>query len=274
MITIKNLSFSFGKTKIYDNFNLQVPQGQACLVTGINGVGKSTLLRLIAGVLEPDSGEIIFDAKMGDNPKRKLGFISDRLSIYESLTVARSIELHRSVYGSKTFDDSLIRHTKIRQEQKVKELSVGQRTILMLSLIMSAEPEVLLVDEVIHAMDAYLRKYFLEQLIDLLSHRRVTVLMVNVNFHDIEHMVDRIIMLKDGKVEVDEPIDMLKEKVKKVVCKELPKHIPVIFQSGLPDYPDYFIYPFKEEYREELDAEVVELNLTDIVAAFIGGEYV
>jgi ABC-2 type transport system ATP-binding protein len=273
MIRIKNLSFSYEKIKIFDHFNLHVPEGQSCLITGINGVGKSTLLRLIAGVLEPDEGEIIFNAKMGDVPKRKIGFISDKLSIYESLTVSRGIELHKSVYGVSTFDDSLIKHTKIRPEQTIKELSIGQRTILHLSLILSAEPELLLIDEIIHSMDAYLRKFFLEQLINLLSQRSVTVIMVNVNFHDIEHMVDRVILLKDGKIAVDEAIDALKDKVKKVVCQYPPENLPVLSQSGHPDRPDYFIYPFEEQFRQQIDGEVVDLNLTEIVTAFIGGEY-
>lgn len=273
MITIKNLSFSYEKVKIYDHFNLHIPGGQSCLVTGINGVGKSTLLRLIIGVLEPDEGEISFSPQMGEVPKRKIGFISDRLSIYESLSVAQAIELHQSVYGVSSFDDSLIKHTKIRKDQKIRELSIGQRTILHLSLILSVEPEVLLIDEIIHSMDAYLRKFFLEQLIELLSRRRVTLIMVNVNFHDIEHMVDRVILLKDGKIAVDEAIENLKEKVKKVVCPGVPANLPVLSQSGYPDRPDFFIYPFKEEYREQITGEVIDLNLTEIVTAFIGGEY-
>ena len=273
MITIKNLSFSYEKVKIFEGFNLHVPEGQSCLVTGINGVGKSTLLRLMAGVLEPDEGEIIFNPKMGNVPKQKIGFISDKLSMYESLTAAQGIELHQSVYKVSTFDDSLIGHTKIKPGQRIKELSVGQRTILHLSLVLSAEPEILLIDEIIHSMDAYLRKFFIEQLIALLAQRSVTVIMVNVNFHDIEHMVDRVILLKDGKIAVDEKIDSLKEKVKKVVANFPPEHLPIISRMGHPDRPDYFIYPFKEEFHPKIDGEVKDLDLTEIVTAFIGGEY-
>ncbi len=56
MISIKELSFSYGKLKVFENFNLGVSEGEVCLITGINGVGKSTLLRLIAGVLRPEKG--------------------------------------------------------------------------------------------------------------------------------------------------------------------------------------------------------------------------
>ena len=273
MLTIKNLSFRYEKSEVFKDFNLHVPEGQSCLITGINGVGKSTLLRLIAGVLEPDEGEIVFSSKIGDNPKQKIGFISDKLSLYESLTVKRGIELHQSVYGTKDFDTSLIQHTKIKMDQKIRELSIGQRTIFHLSLILSIEPEVLLIDEIIHSIDAYLRKVFLEQLIKMLSVRKLTVIMVNLNFHDIEHMVDRVILLKDGKIEVDEMIDSLKEKVKKVISLMPPKEIPIISKTGQTDHPDYFIYPFKEEYRQQINGKLVDLNLTEIVTAFIESEY-
>ena len=273
MITIKNLSFSYEKNKIFDNFNLHIPEGQACLITGINGVGKSTLLRLMAGVLNPDKGGIVFNPKLGRQPKQKIGFISDRLSLYDSLTVAEGINLHMSAFNSSNFDDTLIKHTKIQYRNKIKSLSIGQRTIYHLSLVLSAAPEILLIDEIIHSIDAYLRKYFIEQLIRLLSERRLTVIMVNVNFHDIEHMVDRIILLKSGRIAVDEKIEALKEKVKRVVSSSRPEGFPILSQEGHSDRPDYFIYPFLDEYRSQIQGEVEDLNLTEIVTAFIGGEY-
>ena len=273
MITAKDLSFSYGKLKVFENFNLDIPEGQVCLITGINGVGKSTLLRLMAGVLRPAKGEIIFDEKLGDDPKRKIGFISDILSLYESLTVSQSIELHKSVYGISKFDDSLIKHTKIGHSQKIKELSTGQKTIFHLSLILSSEPEVLLIDEIIHSIDAYLRRIFLEQLIRLQSQRKITVVMVNLNFHDIEHMVERVILLKKGEVAVDEKIDGLKARVKKIISASSPQSVPILSQINYSGHSEFFVYPFQEEFRDQVEGEVVDLNLTEIVSAFIGGEY-
>ena len=273
MIDIKNLSFSYGRMKVFKNFNLNVPEGQVCLITGINGVGKTTLLRLIAGVLKPAGGEIVYDEKMGDDPRQKIGFISDILSLYESLTVAQAIDFHKSVYGLSQFDDSLIRHTKIVPRQKIKELSSGQKTIFHLSLILSIEPEILLIDEIIHSIDAYLRRFFLEQLIQLQSQRSLTIVMVNLNFHDIEHIVERVILLKSGEIAVDEKIDTLKAKVKKVVSASPPKSLNVLSQIDYSDHSEFFIYPYNEEYEEQIEGEIVDLDLTEIVTAFIGGEY-
>ncbi len=273
MLEIKDLSFNYGKKRVFNNFNLHIPEGQTCLITGINGVGKSTLLRLIAGVLRPDLGKIVFDKKLGDEPRRKIGFISDVLSLYESLSVRRAIELHRSVYHIPSFDDSLIRHTKIGYGQKIKELSTGQRTILHLSLILSAEPELLLIDEIIHSIDAYLRRVFLEQLVRLLTERHITVIMVNLNFHDIEHLVERVILLRAGEVAVDEDIEALKAKVKKIIAAKPPESLNMLSKIGYSDHTEFYVYPFDEKSRGTIAGEVIDLNLTEIVTAFIGGEY-
>jgi ABC-2 type transport system ATP-binding protein len=273
MIEIKGLSFSYGKKRVFNDFNLQVPDGQVCLITGINGVGKSTLLRLMAGVLRPDQGAVRYDTNLGVDPRRKIGFVSDALSLYESLTVAEAIGFHMSVYGLSSFDDSLIQHTKIGRGQRVRELSTGQRTIFHLNLILSLEPEVLLIDEIIHSIDAYLRRIFLEQIVQLLSTRRVTVVMVNVNFHDIEYLIERVILLKSGEITVDENIEDLKAKVKKIVGQNQPSSLSVLSRIDYSDHSEFFVYPFNDRLRETIEGDVFDLNLTEIVSAFIGGEY-
>jgi ABC-2 type transport system ATP-binding protein len=274
MLSIRGLNFSYGKRRVYSDFNLEISEGQVCLLTGINGVGKSTLLRLIAGVLRPDRGKIVFPEAMGSEPKRKTGFISDTLSLYESLTVEQAVGLHRGVFKIARFDDRLIRHAKIEGSQRLKELSIGQRTIFHLNLILSLDPELLLIDEVIHSIDAYLRRVFLEELIALMARKRVTVIMVNLNFHDIEHLVERVILLKSGEVVADEPIDCLKAKVKKIVALSPPPGLNILSQRRSAGRTEYFVYPYSSLDEKPLDGEVVDLNLTEIVAAFIGGEYV
>jgi ABC-2 type transport system ATP-binding protein len=274
MIRIKNLSFNYGKRQVFNNFNLDINAGEVTLITGINGVGKSTLLRLLAGVLKPTGGEILYEEYKGRDPKQKIGFISDTPSLYESMKVSRAIDFHQSVYKFAHYDDTLIKRTKIDRDKKIRELSMGQRVIFHLSLILSAEPDVLLVDEILHSIDIYLRGLFLRELIKLLTERKVTVVFVNLNFRDIENMVDRVILLKDGEILVDEKIDDLKAKVKKVICDEPPEGLPVLSFIDYTQQSEFFIYPFREEYRRRINGEVIDLDLTAVVSAFIGGEYV
>ena len=273
MLKIRDLSFNYGKTNVFSGFDLSVPKGQVCLITGINGVGKSTLLRLAAGVLNPASGSIEIDAGTQEDPRRRIGFISDDPSLYRSMRVGQAIDLHMSANDLKHFDDSLLQHTKITKEHRIRELSTGQRTILHLSLILSTEPELFLIDEVIHTIDAYLRRLFLETLIKLLSQRRVTVILVNLNFHDIEHIIDRVVLLKSGKIVVDEGIDDLKAKVKKVVGERPPRSLDILARLDFLGHSEFYVYPFDPKAGIEDGSRIVDLNLTEIVTAFIGGEY-
>jgi ABC-2 type transport system ATP-binding protein len=273
MLQVKDLSFRYGKHWVLQDFRLDVPDGQVCLITGINGVGKSTLLKLIAGVLRPQRGTIEFPGLKGQDPRRKIGFMSDSPSLYRSLTVGQAIRFHQDVWGVRTFDDNLIRRTKIERSQKVKDLSAGQRTIFHLSLILSTEPNILLIDEVIHSIDAYLRKLFLDHLIALISKRKVTVIMVNLNFYDIEHIVDRVILLRSGKILVDEPIGELKSRVKKVVATHRPESLAVLSSTDFSGYSEFYVYPYEPGRTAGLEGNVVDLDLTEIISGFIGGEY-
>lgn len=97
--------------------------------------------------------------------------------------------------------------------------------------------------------------------------------MVNLNFHDIEHIVERVILLKSGQIAVDEEIDSLKAKVKKIISVSPPQVMPVVSQIDFTDHSEFFVYPYEEKYKEQLEGEVVDLDLTEIVTAFIGGEY-
>lgn len=278
MIKIKNLTFGYGSRRnqpLFKSFNLEVEKGETVLITGINGTGKTTLLRLMAGALLPQNGTIEYAQELGEDPRAKIGFISDKMNLYEDMTLSAAVQYHSEIYKISQFDMSLLEKTRLSLDKKIQDLSVGQKLIFHLSLILSIRPGLLLIDEVIHSIDAYLREVFLKSVIELMAQQEMTVIMVNLNYHDIEKIPQRVILLRNGEIAVDEAIEDLKQKVKKVITrKEIAGDLPVLFSSIFADTYEYYLYPFEEGFREVLAGEVIDLNLNDIIKAFIGGEYV
>jgi ABC-type multidrug transport system ATPase subunit len=138
---------------------------------------------------------------------------------------------------------------------------------------MACEPEILLVDEIIHSIDVYLREIFLQHLINIISQREITVVMVNLNFTDIEGLLERFILLKDGNILVDENIIGLKQKVRKIAADKIPAELPLLFKRNTPQWTEFYVYPFREDFRKDINGSVVDLDLTEIIKAFIGKEY-
>lgn len=274
MIKINNLSFAYKKNPVYKNFNLEIKDGEAVMITGINGSGKTTLLRFMAGVLFPHQGKIEFSEKLGGNPKSKIGFISDQMNLYDNMTLQDAIQYHSSVYNIEKFDLGIMKEAKLNLSQKISHQSAGQKLIFHLGLIMAAKPEILLIDEVIHSMDVYLRETFLIHLLELIEEKQLTLVLVNLNYHDIEKIPQRIILLQNHQVVVDEQMDTLKSKVKKIVTFKETSQFPFLFHQQHADCHEYFVYPYEERIGEKTRGKVVDLNLNDIIKAFIGGEYV
>jgi ABC-2 type transport system ATP-binding protein len=271
VITINDLSMSFGKKKVLDRVNVRFERGEAVLVAGNNGAGKSTLLRCIAGVYFPGSGVIQLAAAI---TKKKVGLISDKKSLFEHFTLKEGIDFHSRVFNVEKFDDSLIKQLNLDMTQKIKELSNGERALYHLSLLFSQKPDILLVDEIIHAIDPYLRELFLEGVIELIDQLNTTVIMVNQVFYEMGRIPERVLIMENGQFVLDEKTEDLHRKIRKIVTgKEISQDIPVIFKKDTSVFSEYYVYPFTGEMETTYDYEFREVDLTEIVKSFIGGYY-
>ncbi len=272
IIEVKNLNVCMGKKKVLDNVRIQFRRGESVVIAGRNGSGKSTLLRCLANVILPDQGQIVYADGIS---KEKIGFISDELSLFENYTVKKGIDFHATVFDINDFDYTLINELKLGLNQKIRSLSAGQRTLYHLCLLLSQKPEVLLVDEIIHTIDPYLREKFLEAVIDLMDRCQTTAIMVNHTFSEIENIPERVLVMEKGRFILDERTESLSEKIKRIESDAaVPEEIPCIFKRESEFYREYFIYPFEESVKEKYPYEYKDLSLNDIIKAFVGGQYV
>ncbi len=271
IIEVRDLSLGFSRKKVLDSLCLSLKEGEWAVIAGRNGAGKSTLLRALAGVLRPDSGTIV---RSDEAPQEKIGFISDRLSLFEDRTIDQAIDFHCRVFAIKDFDGQLVERLGVRGKERIKNLSAGERAIVHLSLVLAQKPSLLLVDEVLHMLDPYIRDLFIEALIEALAERQAAVVTVNHTFGEIERLPERVLVMEGGRFVIDEAPEALRGRMKKVVGREpLPQGLPCIFKKTRGEYKEYFIYPFQEELRTEHALNFQDIALPEIVKAFIGGGY-
>jgi len=200
MINISSLSFSRGSHQIYRDFSAQIDTGEAVLLTGPNGTGKSTLIGLIGGLLQPQSGTIEIDglnvAKLNSAAQAKLRSIApQRRSFTLAFTVAEILQVlpkklrvaDPSQFVSKLGLQELL-------AKKVTELSIGQQERVSLALALSQEANYYLLDEPFSAQDIRSTEVILEIIQELKSNKK-GVLVISHNQDAISKYFDRVISL-------------------------------------------------------------------------------
>ncbi len=273
MIRMSNISFAYGSKKILRDFSLELRAGETLMITGPNGVGKSTILRLLAGVLLPESGTIDHGYPAGTDPRQKTAFLPDSLSIYRSMTPHRAAEFHAGIFGTEPADLELAVKAGVDVNRRIIELSVGQRVLVHLAIILSTEPELILIDEVLHSVDPYLREIVFRELLEVMEDRNPAVVMVNLNFHEIENIIDRIVFLGRDGIRLDESAVELKAKTRRVIAQKLPEQFPVILTEKVLGKNNHIIYPFEHGIGKIPDDAIEVMDLTGIMTAFMEGEY-
>lgn len=272
ILTADKLTVRYGRRTALDGVSAAFIAGEAVVVAGSNGAGKSTLLRCLAGAIIPDRGQVAFGPGLN---KAKIGFVSDRLSLYESWTLREAWRFHKEEFGIAAAERPPIEGFSLDESRKIRHLSVGERTLFHLSLILAQRPAVLLIDEVVHGLDPFLRERFLETVIVAMDELKTAVIMVNHTLSDTAEIPERILIMDGGRLLLDERREALTAKVKKVSGhEEVPPSLPVLFETASEYRRDVYIYPFRDDMRRESGPAFTDIGLDEIVKAFIGGAYV
>lgn len=209
MIKLENAACGYGGQPVLRNISLKMDSGEVLLITGPNGAGKSTLLRVLAGVLHPETGTLDYGWPHEKDPRQSIGYLPDSLSIYRSMSVRDICRLHWNAFGVKPSSLPLMEKASIGWTDSIEDLSVGQRTLFQLMLVLSTGPKLILVDEVLHSVDAYLRRLALETLVETLADSGPALVMVSHDCRWIEYLVSRVVFLSSGSIAFDETVDSL-----------------------------------------------------------------
>lgn len=206
-IRISNISKAFGNVKAVDDISLEVHPGEIFGLIGSDGAGKTTLFRILATLLLPDTGSakvLGFDAvKDYRQIRRRLGYMPGRFSLYQDLTVRENIEFFAAIFGTTVKKNyHLVKEIYSQLEpfknRRAGALSGGMKQKLALSCALIHEPELLLLDEPTTGVDAVSRKEFWEMLARLKN--RGIPIFVSTPYMDEASLCDRIALIQHGKI--------------------------------------------------------------------------
>jgi len=214
LISLENISLSFGKRKILDKVSFIINRGQILGMLGPNGVGKSTIFNLITGLIKPDHGKIKFEGvDVIDYPiylrttKFKIGYVPQYGGYFSDLTLLENLKAIAEIVIE---DKNLIHHkinyliTKFKLDSirdiKAKFLSGGQKKKLVIALALLSDPKVLLLDECFAALDVLTIKMLQGIIVNLQKENNITICICDHQARDLLSCVDVALILSDTKI--------------------------------------------------------------------------
>ncbi|MCD8214006.1 MAG: ABC transporter ATP-binding protein [Campylobacter sp.] len=206
IIQCRNLTHFYGKKKIYENLNFDVQKGKVVGLLGKNGVGKSTTINILMGFLRPQSGSCkIYGQNANEltpEMKAKIGLLYEGHICYDYLSIEQIERQHAAHYGKiwkKELYYDLISKMGANKNQKIRTLSCGQRSQVVLGLIFAQDPELLILDDYSIGLDTGYRRLFVEYLSEFVKDGQKTALMTTHIVSDLHHLIDDIIVLRRDK---------------------------------------------------------------------------
>jgi ABC-2 type transport system ATP-binding protein len=220
VISVKNLVKKFGSFTANDNLSFEVYQGEIFGFLGANGAGKTTAIRILSGLSSPTSGEVSvagYDAKRHpEKIKRNIGYMCQKFSLYEDLSVRENIMLYGGIYGmSKTLikerTEDLLGKLNFREygNRLIADLPLGLRQKLAFSVAVLHEPKIVFLDEPTGGVDPITRRQFWEMIYET-ADKGITVF-VTTHYMDEAEYCDRISIMSDGKIVALDTPDALKK---------------------------------------------------------------
>jgi osmoprotectant transport system ATP-binding protein len=213
MIRLEKVTKLYGSTTAVNAVNTFFEKSQTTVIIGPSGCGKSTILKLITGLIKADKGEIkINNQNLAEvdlrNFRKSIGYVIQEGGLFDHLSIEDNLKLAPHNFGESSQKineriEYLTGLTKLDKKQLVKypaQLSGGQRQRVSLMRALMLDPEILLLDEPLGALDPLIRFELQSDLKEIFSELKKTVVMVTHDLSEAVYFADRIILMKDGKI--------------------------------------------------------------------------
>lgn len=286
VIEIRNLIKSFGRTRVLDGETLTVARGQTFAYLGRNGAGKTTTIRMLLGLIKPDSGTI---RVLGLDPqaqpmevRRRVGYVAEDQAMFGWMRIEQIISFVAPFYPKwdSKWANELSARFELPLKTKIKHLSKGQRVRVALLLALAHRPELVILDDPTLGLDPIMRKEFLRDLVTYLQGENVTVFFSSHLLYEIEPVADEVAILDKGRILRQASTEDLRARVKRLIVpveaeaaiRQLPGILDIT-KSGrqiavVVEDAEKAILPLR---REGIDPQEIDLNLDEIFEAYVIG---
>ena len=211
-----HLNKNFGDKKILKDINIKIPRGKIIGLLGKNGMGKSTLIKIINDLLTPTSGTVLINGEpIGIESKKIISYLPERTYLDKSMRVCEVIEYFKDFYDN--FDSKkakkLLKELDLDISLKLSKMSKGMQEKVQLVLVMSRKADLYILDEPLGGVDPATRDYILDTILANFNEGASVIISTHL-ISDIEKILDEVIFIDKGKIILTSDTDELRKKEK------------------------------------------------------------
>lgn len=202
MLEVRGLKKRFRRRQVLNHVSFEAKKGEITALLGINGVGKSTILKIIMGLVKENQGEVLFDGeKRSYKTYEKIAFVPDVINTYGGMSIKDSFEYMNEMYErwdmNKAYE--MLKNFKLDENERINNLSKGNLARVKLILGFARNPDYLLLDEPFSGIDVFTREKFIASLISYMD-EDTGILLTTHEIKEVENVVDKVVFLSDGKI--------------------------------------------------------------------------
>ena len=275
LISANNLTCRFGNTIAVDNLSFELNAGSILGFIGPNGSGKTTTLRMLLGLISPDSGEsTVLDCpslKLSPKIKEQISYVPEEDGLYTWKSVEKMLKFHGQFYPKydHNYGKQLLDKFQLPKNKFVSRLSKGSRRRLSVVLALATKPDLLILDEPAAGFDPAIRRVLLDCLSEFVRDGNRSVLISTHILTDIERVADQIAILRNGCLLTQKSLDDLREQCKilvfdnKVEREKVEENFQILKWTKTSDTTEVVVGNFNDNHNLNI-REIYPMNLEDI----------
>jgi ABC transporter, ATP-binding protein len=214
LLRLEHVQKNYGKTEALSGVNLDIQPGRIVGLLGPNGSGKTTIIKLINGLLQPTSGQVLINGeKPSPKTKKAVSYLPDTTYLGDNMKIKEVFAMFKDFYSD--FDEEKANHLledlNLDEKSRLKNLSKGNKEKVQLILVMSRKADLYILDEPIGGVDPAARDYILKTIIQNRSENSSVLISTHL-ISDIEDILDDVIFIKDGEILLQEDANELRRK--------------------------------------------------------------